>query len=443
MAKERVLITVKTYPTLSRKYGETVCTAGVRPDGSWMRIYPVPFRRLEEEEQYKKFDWIETEFIRGRSDSRPETWHPADLAKMLPVGHMGTADSWRERRELLLTKAKVFDRLEPLMIGAKENRLSLAVFRPVRIRGFIWEDDEREWNPDKVAQMREQTKQAQMFAEDEWRETFKIIPKLPYAFSYQIEDADGRKSTMQVLDWECGQLYWNCVRRHGDEAVALEKVKAKYLDEFGKRDLHFFLGTTQQFHGFAPNPWVIIGVFAPPYQLGEELFNSGQLLTARGARLLRVDLESINAELVRHLALHPEKMSDLHPRKFEELVAELFRAQGYEVELTRFSKDGGFDIRAIRKTAVGLGLTLIECKKYSQGHRVGVELVRGLHSVVETTNATNGLLVTTSYFTRGAKALGDSLRYRLDLADYDRLKEMLRDYKVSPRSNAMLPGFGD
>ena len=55
MARERVLITVKTYPTLSRKYGETVCTAGVRADGSWMRIYPVPFRRLEEEEQYKKF----------------------------------------------------------------------------------------------------------------------------------------------------------------------------------------------------------------------------------------------------------------------------------------------------------------------------------------------------------------------------------------------------
>jgi hypothetical protein len=57
MPTERVLITVKTYPTLSRKYGETVCTAGVRADGSWMRIYPVPFRRLDEEEQYKKFEW--------------------------------------------------------------------------------------------------------------------------------------------------------------------------------------------------------------------------------------------------------------------------------------------------------------------------------------------------------------------------------------------------
>ena len=104
MGREKVLITVKTYPTLSKKYGETVCTAGVRADGTWMRIYPVPFRRLEEDEQYKKFDWIETEFIRGRSDPRPETHHPADLAKMLPVDHIGTADNWRERRELLLKK---------------------------------------------------------------------------------------------------------------------------------------------------------------------------------------------------------------------------------------------------------------------------------------------------------------------------------------------------
>jgi hypothetical protein len=34
------------------------------------------------------------------------------------------------------------------------------------------------------------------------------------------------------------------------------------------------------------------------------------------------------------LAKHPEKMQDLTPRKFEELVAALFRAKGYDVELT-------------------------------------------------------------------------------------------------------------
>ncbi|HEY8995568.1 MAG TPA: hypothetical protein VIM71_12945 [Lacunisphaera sp.] len=267
MARERVLITVKTYPTLSRKYGETVCTAGLRADGTWMRIYPVPFRRLDEAEQYKKFDWVEADFTTNRSDPRPETHHPTNLDQLMAIAHMGTDDNWRERRELLLKRAKVFDRLEPLMTGAKENRLSLAVFKPKVIKDFICEDDEREWNADKVAQMREQTKQVEMFAEESWRETFKLIPKLPYAFSYRFEDADGRKSTLQVLDWECGQLYWNCVRHaQGDEDGAIAKVKAKYLDEFGKRDLHFLLGTTQQFHGFSPNPWVIIGVFAPPFQ---------------------------------------------------------------------------------------------------------------------------------------------------------------------------------
>lgn len=267
MPRERVLITVKTYPTLSRKYGETVCTAGVRPDGTWMRIYPVPFRRLEDAEQYRKFDWIDAEFVTSRSDPRPETHHPVNYDQLIPVGHMGRDHNWRERRALLLERCIVHDRLEPLMTGAKENRLSLAVFKPTMVRDFIWEDDDREWDPNKVAQMREQTKQVQLFAEDDWRQTFNLIPKLPYAFSYRFEDADGRKSTLQVLDWECGQLYWNCLRStRNDEEAALAKVRVKYFEAFGKRDLHFLLGTTQQFHGYAPNPWVIVGVFAPPYE---------------------------------------------------------------------------------------------------------------------------------------------------------------------------------
>ena len=61
MAVERVLVTVKTYPCLSQKYDELVCTAGLREDGSWIRIYPVPFRKLNPYSQYKKYDWIEVE----------------------------------------------------------------------------------------------------------------------------------------------------------------------------------------------------------------------------------------------------------------------------------------------------------------------------------------------------------------------------------------------
>ncbi len=265
--KQRVLITVKTYPTLSRKYGETVCTAGLREDGTWVRIYPVPFRRLDQTEQYRKYDWVYCSLVRNTSDPRPETFRPVDTAKLEPVGHIGTNDAWRERRALLLHKARVYTRLAEIIERAKSNEISLAVFKPARVTDFIWEEEDRAWDPDKLRQMRELTNQREIFAEDAWRQTFEIIPKLPYSFSYRFEDADGRSSELQVLDWEAGALYWNCLRRtHGDEKAALLKVRRKYLDEFRRSDLHFFLGTTQEFHFRAPNPWVIVGVLPIPHE---------------------------------------------------------------------------------------------------------------------------------------------------------------------------------
>lgn len=273
MAKERILVTVKTYPTLSRKYGETVCTAGVREDGSWVRLYPVPFRRLNETEQYRKFDWLECDLDKSPGDSRPESYRPTDAKQLIAAGHMDTKDNWQERRRLLLQTAKVFTSLQPLINGAKANSLSLAVFKPTRILEFIWEEEDREWNPAKVAELRNRSLQGVLFEEDAWQQTFKLIAKLPYSFSYRFVDAEGKVSEMQILDWEAGQLYWSCMKRCGNnEAAALAKVKEKYFNEFLKKDLHFFLGTTQQFHAWATNPWVVIGVLPIPHEYQAALF---------------------------------------------------------------------------------------------------------------------------------------------------------------------------
>lgn len=273
MSKERVLITVKTYPTLSRKYGETVCTAGIRADGSWVRIYPVPFRRLSETEQYSKYDWVDCKLVKSKTDPRPETRNPTDFNELMPVGHIDTADNWRDRRKILLRTAAVETRLQLLIEAAKANRASLAVFKPAKVLDFFIEDEEREWDVAKVSEMRAKSKQVELFSDERWRETFDIIPKLPYSFSYRFVDADGRESTLQILDWEIGALFWNCVRHcEGDEAAALERVRSKYLTQFLKTDLHFFLGTTQQYHQVAPNPWVIIGVLPIPHETQQQLF---------------------------------------------------------------------------------------------------------------------------------------------------------------------------
>ncbi len=228
MDKQRVLITVKTYPTLSKKYGETVCTAGLRPDGTWVRLYPVPYRRLGDDEQYKKFDWLEYRCIRNTADPRPESYRPVDQAELKAVDHLDTADRWRERRRIVLRTARVYERLDELIAMAKANEASLAVFKPTRVTDFVWEEEIREWDPSKVKVMRDLHNQLDIFDEASWRRTFQIIPKLPYSFSYRFEDAAGKRSELQVLDWEVGALYWNCLRStDGDEALALAKVRQK------------------------------------------------------------------------------------------------------------------------------------------------------------------------------------------------------------------------
>ena len=273
MKKQRILVTVKTYPTLSRKYGETVCTAGIREDGSWVRIYPVPFRRLDEGEQYRKFDWIECRLEQRTSDPRPESYLPVDPSELSPVGHLDTRDNWRERRQIILHRARVYDRLDGLISDAGEFGTSLAVFKPTELSDFTWEHEDPYWDEAKLRQMREDHSQRDLFDEDVWRRTFRVVDKLPYSFSYRFRDAAGKQSELQILDWEIGALYWNCLRRSsGRIEEALDKVRAKYLDRLRKTDLHLFLGTTQRWHGVAANPFVIVGVFPTPYDPQLELF---------------------------------------------------------------------------------------------------------------------------------------------------------------------------
>jgi hypothetical protein len=52
---ERVLILCKTYPSPSAKYAKTSCVAGMTESGRLIRLYPVPFRLVADEQQFKKW----------------------------------------------------------------------------------------------------------------------------------------------------------------------------------------------------------------------------------------------------------------------------------------------------------------------------------------------------------------------------------------------------
>ena len=268
MAKTRVLITVKTYPTISGKYDELVCTAGFREDGSWIRIYPIPFRKKSYEEQYSKYDWIEIDLVKNESDFRFESYRPYSIDSEIAIlGHLDTGKdrSWSERKQIVLKK--VYTNMAKLIEEAKnkEIRTSLAVFKPTKILDFYAEPAEREWNKKKIDQLKANRDQTNMFEYEHPENPFEVVNKLPYTFKFKFEDENGKVSNMMIEDWETGQLFWKCLAKHeGNEARAIQDVKNKYFEDFAKtKDLHFFLGTSALFHYTSHNPFMIIGTFQP------------------------------------------------------------------------------------------------------------------------------------------------------------------------------------
>lgn len=134
-----------------------------------------------------------------------------------------------------------------------------------------------------------------------------------------------------------------------------------------------------------------------------------------------VVVQDITAEIVAHLAREPQLLYQLAARKFEELVAKLLERQGCEVTLTKATRDGGYDILGRVKNGPTSLIFLAECKRYSPENKVGVEVVRGLYGVTETKKANYGLIVTTSTFTRDAKAETLRIGPRIQLAEYNDL----------------------
>jgi len=140
-----------------------------------------------------------------------------------------------------------------------------------------------------------------------------------------------------------------------------------------------------------------------------------------------VDLCSINDRLLEHVQAKPGLLYELSSRRFEELVAELLSRLGYSITLTPASKDGGKDIYAARKDALGSFLFIVECKKYAPDNPIGVGLIRQLNGVVEAERATAGILATTSFFTSGAQEFQRTIPNRMSLKDYFGIQEWLRE----------------
>jgi len=144
--------------------------------------------------------------------------------------------------------------------------------------------------------------------------------------------------------------------------------------------------------------------------------------------IARPMIVSANEAMIKALKKQPDDVFRLTPRQYEELVAELLHDMGYDVTLTQATRDGGKDILASIKTACGEFLCLVEAKKYRRDRTIGVSLVRTLYGTLHDYQANSGMLVTTSTYSKDARAFQQRHQYQLSLRDYTDVAAWIQHY---------------
>lgn len=141
------------------------------------------------------------------------------------------------------------------------------------------------------------------------------------------------------------------------------------------------------------------------------------------------DLHSGVAQLILEISKTPSLLYQITPRQFEELIAHIFSQWGFNVELTKRTRDGGRDIIAIKSEHGIKSKFIIECKRYAANKPVGVELVRALYGVHVQKGANKSVLATTSRFTSPALKFAKTVHtteWAMDLKDYDDICQWIK-----------------
>ena len=258
----RVVICAKTYPELSRRHTETVCTAGIREDGRPVRLYPVPLRYLGTNQKYALYDVIEVRGEPNPRDARPESfmiWHDTiKLKEQIPTDY-----SWQARREWLWKDpAWHFDSMDALKAEQANTGRSIGLLRP----GEIVEAAVHP-KPSGAAREHRERQQEIQSQRDFFLPEYKALDFIPVEYRLRWRCAvpcstcrDNPHDTM-ILDWGLIQLG----RKHSPEAA---RQKLADITNHGTHDVRLMMGSFFKY----PQSFGVIALWHPPRRPQGDLF---------------------------------------------------------------------------------------------------------------------------------------------------------------------------
>ncbi len=264
----RALIFGKTYPELSTKYVETVCTGGILESGQPIRLYPVPLRYLDGESQYRLYDWITVPMEKSRTDPRPESFHIAPNKIQLGDNVPPDQAEWSARREYVFRDLSWhFGGMAELMEANRSRQCSIGLVQPGQIDDVVLtakSPNERTRFDQKMAALQEHVES------DMFHPSFKHLAFMSHEITLHWRCAERcgtcarQPHGMKILDWGLFEL----ARRDSWQAAA---DRMREISDLTRYDFRLYLGNFRlHMRNFG-----IIGLWYPKKQMQRSLF--GQL----------------------------------------------------------------------------------------------------------------------------------------------------------------------
>lgn len=255
---KKIFVTVKAYPNPSYNYGETVCCAGVDiATGSWVRLYPIPFRDLENDKRFKKYSLIEANCAKATDDLRPESFRIQPDSIRIIEQIDTRKDGW-DRRRTIIQKLSVKSMCQVIK-EEKQHKTSLALIKPEGVSFLI-----------EKRQIKDSDKRKRAYARpglfDRPKEP---VEEIPFQFYYQfrcISEPDCGGHKLSIIDWEIHQSYRKWRGKYRDERELLSKIKERWMMmvDSTTKDVYLYVGNLHRFQ----DVFTVLGVFYPSLKRG-------------------------------------------------------------------------------------------------------------------------------------------------------------------------------
>ena len=255
MATERITVvpTVKAYPALLSSLDEAVCVAGFRTElmkpPTWIRLFPVHFRELEEDQKFQKWQEISINVDRSTKDGRPESFKPQ--GNTIEVGRKVSV---KERLELV--QAMPHKSMCEIIAEQALNGTSLGVVRPRRVIEVVVATRDQDEVNSQQRRVNHAANQQRLFGPQ--LTPLEVIPHR-FLYRYLCESPDCGEHRQGIIDWEISAAYRKWRHQYPDDFV--ERIRHKWHQELcaATRDPRFFVGNMHQH----PQSFLVLGVFWP------------------------------------------------------------------------------------------------------------------------------------------------------------------------------------